>query len=185
MPLKFLVDTHSNLCVKCRGCEAICKNHNNLPEGVYRIRVVTINEGKPGQLNVPMPCMHCSDPACMKVCPVNGIYKREDGIVLVDKDKCVGCGYCAFACPFGAPQIAEGGAFGSKGKMDKCTFCVEPFEQKDEDGQRIQREPVPRCAMVCPGGALLAGEQSEIAKELRERVAGYLAAGKIESIFFL
>ena len=85
MPLKFLVDTHSNKCIKDKGCEAICKNYNNLPEGIYRIRVITINEGKPGQLNIPMPCLHCNDPPCMKVCPTKAIYKREDGIVLVNK----------------------------------------------------------------------------------------------------
>ena len=119
----------------------------------------------------------------MKVCPTKAIYKREDGIVLVNKDICIGCGYCAFACPFGAPQFEKGGAFGSKGKMDKCTFCVEPYNQKDEKGNRIEREPIPRCAMVCATECLLAGEQSEISRKLRERVGEYLATGRLESIF--
>ncbi len=183
MSLKFVVDTHSNLCIKCKGCEAICKNYNNTPKGVFRIKVITINEGEPGQLNIPMPCLHCNDPPCMKVCPVNAIYKRDDGIVLVNKDICIGCGYCAFACPFGAPQFQESGAFGSKGKMDKCTFCVEPYKQKDQAGNKIERQPLPRCALVCPTESLLAGEQTEIAEKLRERVGEYLATGKIESIF--
>ncbi len=184
MPLKFLVDTHHNLCIKCKGCEAICKNYNNTPKGVFRIRVVTINEGKPGQLNVPLMCMHCNDPLCMKVCPMKAIYKREDGIVLVDKDKCIGCGYCAFVCPFGAPQFPEGGAFGTKGKMDKCTFCVQPYDYKDEAGNIIEREPIPRCAMVCPTECILAGEMSEISKKMRERV-GALTASKIEGLFLI
>jgi len=181
--MKFLVDTHSNLCIKCKGCEAICKNYNNVPEGVFRIKVVSINEGKPGQLNIPMPCLQCNDPPCLPVCPVNAIYKRDDGIVLLYKDRCIGCGYCAFACPFGAPQFQQGGAFGTKGKMDKCTFCVEPFNQKDEQGRLIIREPRSRCAMVCPTGTILAGEQTEIVKKLRERVGEYLAGGTLESIF--
>ncbi|MFP3908684.1 MAG: 4Fe-4S dicluster domain-containing protein [Archaeoglobaceae archaeon] len=179
--MKFLADTHANLCIKDKGCESICKNFNGTPDGVHRIKVITVNEGKPGQLNVPMPCLHCNDPPCLPVCPTNAIYKREDGIVLVDKDKCIGCGYCAFACPFGAPQFEKGGAFGSKGKMDKCTFCVEPFDQKDDDGNLIKREPIPRCAMVCPTGTLLAGEQEEITEKLRERAGSFLAGE--ESIF--
>ncbi|AEA46739.1 4Fe-4S dicluster domain-containing protein [Archaeoglobus veneficus] len=182
---KFIVDTHSNLCIKCKACEAICKNHNNVPPGIYRIRVITINEGKPGQLNIPMPCMHCSDPACLKVCPMDAIYKRSDGIVLVNKDNCIGCGYCSYACPFGAPQFEGSGAFGTKGKMDKCTFCVQPYEQKDENGNIIENEPIPRCAMVCPGGALLAGEASEIVRVFRERIRGYTAKELVEKVFMV
>jgi formate dehydrogenase iron-sulfur subunit len=180
--LKFLVDTHHNLCIKCKGCEAICKNYNNLPKGVFRVKVVTINEGKPGQLNIPIMCMHCNDPLCMKVCPMKAIYKRPDGIVLVDKDKCIGCGYCAFACPFGAPQFEEGGAFSSKGKMDKCTYCVQPYNPRDEKGNIIEREPIPGCALVCPCETILAGEMSEITEKMRERV-GSLTASRIESLF--
>ncbi len=183
MPLKFLVDTHSNKCIKDKGCEAICKNYNNLPEGIFRIKVITINEGEPGQLNIPMPCLHCDDPPCMRVCPMKAIYKREDGIVLVNKDICIGCGYCEFACPFGAPQFERGGAFGSRGKMDKCTFCVEPYNQKDESGKKIEREPIPRCAMVCATGCLLAGEQSKISQELRKRIGAYLSSGRLEGLF--
>lgn len=181
MPLKFLVDSHANLCIKDKGCESICKNFNNTPDGVNRIKVITINEGEQNQMNVPMPCLHCNDAPCMKACPTNAIYKREDGIVLVDKDKCIGCGYCGFACPFGAPQFERSGAFGSKGKMDKCTFCVEPFSQKDDEGNRIEREPIPRCAMACPTGTLLAGEGAEISEKLRERVGKVLTGD--ESIF--
>jgi len=183
--LKFLVDTHTNLCIKCKACEAICKNYNDVPKGVFRIRVITINEGRPGQLNIPMPCMHCTDPPCLKVCPMNAISKRADGVVLVNKDKCIGCGYCAYACPFGAPQFQGSGAFGTKGKMDKCTFCVQPFNQKDKDGKLIEREPLPRCALVCPTGSLLGGEITEINKEFRKRVNSYMSKGLIESMFMV
>jgi len=182
---KFVIDIHSNLCIKCKGCEAICKNYNDVPEGVFRIKVITINEGKPGQLNIPMPCMHCNDPPCMKVCPMNAIYKRSDGIVLVNKDKCIGCGYCSYACPFGAPQFEGSGAFGTKGKMDKCTFCVQPYKQKDENGNIIEREPRPMCAIVCPTGTLLGGDAAKISQELRERISGYAARGMLENLFMV
>ena len=90
-------------------------------------------------MNIPMLCFHCADDApCIKVCPVNALYNRTDGIVLHDKDRCIGCGYCLYACPFGVPQFQKSGIFGSKGKMDKCTFCVEPFDQKDAGGGLIR-----------------------------------------------
>jgi formate dehydrogenase iron-sulfur subunit len=173
--LKFLVDTYSNLCIKCKGCEAICKNQNKVPEGIFRIRVITIKEGTPEQLNIPMACMHCNNPPCLRICPRDAIYKREDGIVLVNKDKCIGCGYCTFACPFGAPQFEESGAFGTKGKMDKCTFCVQPYKQNE-----VERKALPRCAIVCPTESLLGGEASEIIKEFGKRARGYIASGFVE-----
>jgi formate dehydrogenase iron-sulfur subunit len=177
---KFLLDTLR--CIRCTGCEASCKQFNEVPKGIRRLRVVTINEGVPGETNVPMPCMHCTRPPCLPACPVAAIYKREDGIVLVNKDKCIGCGYCLYACPFGAPQFPDTGLFGSKGKMDKCTFCVEPFEQKDEDGQLIQREAKPRCAAFCGTKALLAGDIAEITEVYKKRIAGKLPTGAVPDV---
>lgn len=184
MPLKFLMDVFHSPCIKCKGCEAICKNQNDTPEGVLRIKVVTINEGQEGQINIPMPCLHCNDPPCMKVCPTGAIYKRsEDGVVLVSKDICIGCGYCATACPFGAPQFRKSGAFGLDGKMDKCTFCVQPYNPRDASGNEIFREPKSRCSMACPTGTINFGEQSDLAKKLRERAAERMASGTLETIF--
>jgi len=184
MPLKFLMDVYYSPCIKCRGCEAICRNYNEVPDGVWRIKVITINEGKEGQINLPMPCLQCNDPPCMKVCPVNAIWKREDdGIVFVKKDVCIGCGYCATACPFGAPQFRRGGAFGLDGKMDKCFYCVQPYNPKDEKGQEIFREPKPRCAMVCPTGTIVVGEQMDIVNMLRQRAAEKMAMGELERLF--
>src|SRR5512141_1128798 len=92
--------------------------------GINRRRVVTINDGKPGERSVSMACMHCIDAPCAAVCPVTCIYPTDDGIVLHNKDLCIGCGYCFYACPFGAPQYPQVGNFGSRGKMDKCTYCA-------------------------------------------------------------
>lgn len=174
---KFLPDIER--CIKCGGCEVACKQMNHVPYGVHRIRVVTINEGKPGEKNVPLLCMHCDNPPCVKACPTGAIYKREDGVVLTDKSKCIGCGYCAWACPFGAPQFLRGLPFTLNGKMDKCTFCVEPYHQKDKRGERITREPNPRCAAFCATKALLAGNSSEINEIYRKRVAARLQPGTI------
>ena len=69
--------------------------------------------------------------------------------------------------------------------MDKCTFCVQPYEQKDESGKVIEREPRPMCAIVCPTGSLLGGDAAKVAQELRERIRGYAARSMIESLFMM
>src|SRR2546427_675387 len=121
--MKFLCDAER--CIECNGCVTACKNENEVPWGVNRRRVVTINDGIVGaEKSISVACMHCSDAPCMAVCPVDCFYKTEDGVVLHDKDLCIGCGYCFYACPFGAPQFPQAGAFGLRGKMDKCTFCA-------------------------------------------------------------
>ena len=120
--MKFLCD--ADRCIDCNACVTACKNENEVPWGINRRRVVTINDGKPGERSVSMACMHCTDAPCAAVCPVSCIYPTEDGIVLHSKDLCIGCGYCFYACPFGAPQYPKVGNFGSRGKMDKCTYCA-------------------------------------------------------------
>jgi formate dehydrogenase iron-sulfur subunit len=68
--------------------------------------------------------MHCSKAPCVAVCPVDALFHRPDGIVQVNKETCIGCGYCLYACPFGAPQFPKGAPFGARGVMDKCTYCA-------------------------------------------------------------
>ena len=120
--MKFLCDAER--CIECNACVTACKNENEVPWGVNRRRVVTINDGKPGERSISVACMHCSDAPCMAVCPVDCFYQTDDGVVLHSKDLCIGCGYCFYACPFGAPQFPQASNFGSRGKMDKCTFCA-------------------------------------------------------------
>ena len=108
--MKFLCDAER--CIECNGCVTACKQEHDIPWGVNRRRVVTINDGVPGERSISVACMHCSDAPCMAVCPVDCFYKTEEGIVLHDKDLCIGCGYCFYACPFGAPQFPQTGAFG-------------------------------------------------------------------------
>ena len=120
--MKFLCD--ADRCIECNACVTACKNEHEVPWGMNRRRVVTINDGKPGERSVSMACMHCTDAPCQAVCPVDCFYTTADGVVLHSKDLCIGCGYCFYACPFGAPQYPKVGNFGSRGKMDKCTFCA-------------------------------------------------------------
>jgi formate dehydrogenase iron-sulfur subunit len=163
-------------CIDCGGCFAICKDQNKVPHGTARMRIVTINEGKPGEKNIPISCMHCTDPPCVAACPTKALSKREDGIVMTDKSKCIGCGYCGWACPFGAPQYPHDlpedlKNLGLEGIMDKCTLCVQPFNPLDEEGRPIIREPKPRCALFCATRARLGGDIAEILPEYNEAKA--------------
>ena len=104
--MKFLCD--ADRCIECNACVTACKNEHEVPWGINRRRVVTLNDGKPGERSVSMACMHCTDAPCAAVCPVNCFYTTADAVVLHSKDLCIGCGYCFYACPFGAPQYPEG-----------------------------------------------------------------------------
>jgi len=167
--MKFYCD--ENLCIDCNGCVVACKEAHEVPVGVNRRKVVTVNEGVVGkEISVSMACMHCADAPCQQVCPTDCFYIRTDGIVLHDKDICIGCGYCLFACPFGAPQFPTDGAFGTKGKMDKCTMCAggpeetNSHEEFEKYGQnRISEGKVPMCASMCSTKALLVGDSDEVA----------------------
>ena len=153
--MKFLCD--ADRCIECNACVTACKNENEVPWGINRRRVVTINDGKPGERSVSMACMHCTDAPCAAVCPVNCFYTTADAVVLHSKDLCIGCGYCFYACPFGAPQYPRVGNFGSRGKMDKCTYCTGgPEADNSRDRIReVRREPSgPRQAADVRGNVL-------------------------------
>ncbi len=173
--MKFLCD--SKRCIECNGCVTACKNENNVEWGIQRRRVGTINDGEPGETSISVACMHCTDAPCMAVCPTDVFYQTEDGIVLHNKDGCIGCGYCLFACPFGAPQFPSDAAFGERGKMDKCTFCAggpeednSPEEKAKYGSNRIAEGKLPMCAEMCSTKALLAGDAAEVSDIFRERV---------------
>ena len=113
----------------------------------------------------------------MAVCPVDCFYQNEQGVVLHNKDLCIGCGYCFYACPFGAPQYPQVGNFGSRGKMDKCTFCAggpeednSPAEYQKYGSNRLSQGKLPLCAEMCSTHALLAGDGDTVSNIFRERV---------------
>lgn len=157
-------------CVGCHSCEVACKQWNGLDPHVlgaagpkYR-RVVSMESGVYPDVTVvefSISCMHCEKPACAAVCPAGAIKKRtEDGIVVVDQSKCIGCHYCFFACPFGVPQ------YGKDGTMQKCNLCLE----------RLAVGKEPACVATCPSKALHAGPLPELAKLVQQKAAMKLAA---------
>ncbi|EGR2713569.1 formate dehydrogenase FDH3 subunit beta [Vibrio parahaemolyticus] len=176
--MKFLCDTKR--CIECNGCVTACKNENDdaLEWGIQRRRVVTLNDGEPGENSISVACMHCTDAPCMAVCPADCFEHTEDGIVLHNKDLCIGCGYCLFACPFGAPQFPKQEVFGERGKMDKCTFCAggpntEPGSEEERQkygANRIAEGKLPMCASLCSTKALLAGDAEKVSDIFRQRV---------------
>jgi molybdopterin-containing oxidoreductase family iron-sulfur binding subunit len=90
-------------CMGCRACMEACKIENNTPEAVFWMYVFRLEEGEYPNTQVnflPRPCQHCDNPPCVKVCPVGARYKREDGIVVTDWERCIGCRYCEVACPY-------------------------------------------------------------------------------------
>ena len=175
-----------NVCVGCHACVTSCKQWNTSgtaghlsdldpygenPLGVFFNRVQTYEVGQFPQtqtVHFPKSCLHCEEPPCVPVCPTGASYKRkEDGIVLVDSDKCIGCKYCSWACPYGAREYDE-----ERGVMTKCTLCVDRIY--DESIPAAQRRPA--CVNACPTNARLFGDvhdpESEVSRAIRER-GGY------------
>lgn len=148
-------------CVGCHACSVACKEAHGTRPGVRRSRVDRVFEGTYPDVRktaYPMLCMHCETAPCVEVCPQDATYKREDGIVVIDKDKCIGCGSCQTVCPYDARHLAasEDGYFGSELSeyeavmyetmppmtMDKCTFCAERID--------AGKGEVQACVAACP-----------------------------------
>ena len=173
--MAFLCD--SERCIDCNACVTACKNEHEVPWGLNRRRVITLQDGQPGEQSVSMACMHCEDAPCAAVCPVDCFYRTEEGVVLHSKDLCIGCGYCFYACPFGAPQFPQAENFGSRGKMDKCTFCAGGPEEDHSEAEflkygtnRLAEGKLPLCAEMCSTRALMAGEITVLGEIYQERV---------------
>jgi anaerobic dimethyl sulfoxide reductase subunit B (iron-sulfur subunit) len=137
-----------------------CKDKNNLPMGVRWRRVVEFAGGDWVRLvdgtfspnvfayYISVSCNHCQDPICVQSCPSTAMNQDDHGIVTVDPQKCLGCRYCEWACPYSAPQFDE-----ALGQMTKCDFCREELEQGG----------VPACVAGCPTRALQFGEYDQLA----------------------
>ncbi len=175
MTTKKMVFIDTSLCTGCKACSVACKVWNELP--AEKTQLITSyqsqNETTPKtwtyvsfhekyeneKMNFRMfkhQCFHCADPSCMKACPQKAIYQTESGYVLMDHDKCVGCGYCVANCPFGTPKVDE-----EKKKSFKCTGCID----------RVENNLLPACVNTCQPGALHFGERDEMVALAKTRLA--------------
>ena len=177
-----LIDTAA--CVPgCNDCVSACNKENGLSGGteptdsqwIRKIEIKDVSSGR--EVSLPMMCPHCHHPPCVDVCPTNASFKRADGIVLVDKHRCIGCRYCMMACPYKArsfvhepvhdqnPDVPRG-----KGTVESCTLCVHRI---DQGGQ-------PACAEACANKVILFGDlndaNSEIAKKVKSVVSTQIRA---------
>ncbi len=182
--LGLLIDL--DICVGCHACAVVCKEWNTGgypaplsdqdPYGakargawLNRIHSFEAGDGVDGHtVHFPKSCLHCENAACVTVCPTGASYKRQaDGIVLVDEDKCIGCGLCAWACPYGARELD-----GDAGVMKKCTLCIDRIYNETLD--EVDRVPV--CVSTCPTSARFFGDfadpDSEVSRKVVER-GGY------------
>jgi Fe-S-cluster-containing dehydrogenase component len=161
VPYSFVFDP--NRCTGCHACRLACSIENELePELSWR-RIETFNPRRyPGipLFHLSLACNHCAEAACMYACPALA-YTRDEvtGAVLLDEGKCIGCGYCAWACPYDAPVFDRG-----RGVMTKCTFCV----------TRLREGLEPACAALCPTGALDFADLPEA--ELGGEIEGFPSA---------
>ena len=157
----------------CNDCVTACNKENGLSGGtaatdsqwIRKIELKDISTGR--ELSLPMMCQHCEHPPCVDVCPTNASFKRADGIVLVDKHRCIGCRYCMMACPYKArsfvheplhdqnPDVPRG-----KGTVESCTLCV----------HRIDQGGKPACAEACPNNVILFGDLNDPASEIAKKV---------------
>ncbi|MGI5839484.1 MAG: 4Fe-4S dicluster domain-containing protein [bacterium] len=162
--LGFIIDL--NKCTGCQSCEIACKQENGVAAGIRWRKVHTVNrEHYPAAptYRFSLACNHCDEPECRRVCPAGAYTKRpEDGIVLHDKDKCLGCRYCTWACPYGAPQYNP-----VTRKAEKCDFCAHLIDAGRE----------PACIQACPTGALQIADCGGAAEPaLSETIPGFPAA---------
>lgn len=179
----FAVDT--TRCIGCNACVRACRAENKVPEGNHRTWVERYEITADGKVHVdvaenagmtfdadagagkdapvkaffvPKLCNHCEKSVCTQVCPVGASYSTEDGVVLVDQERCIGCGYCVQACPYGSRFINR-----VTHTADKCTLCY----------HRITKGLLPACVEACPAGARIFGDmndpRSDISRLLRTR----------------
>jgi anaerobic dimethyl sulfoxide reductase subunit B (iron-sulfur subunit) len=151
----------SSVCSGCKTCQGACKDKHDLPGDILWRRVYEVAGGtwkREGGLWVPgifaynlsLACHQCANPICGEGCPTKCIYKREDGIVLIDTFGCIGCRYCEWACPYGAMQFDE-----VKRVMTKCHFCYD----------HIDAGLAPACVAACPMRALDFGDLADLKKK--------------------
>ena len=181
-------------CIGCNYCVWACQAVNDVPDETMRWNVGFPDRTENGiDFYMTRPCMHCQEAPCVKVCPVGATWVREDGLVAMDYDRCIGCLYCEVACPYDARRFnwrtpesenALEPTWGEaeverrpRGVVEKCTFCVHRIDRGLDQGLTpgVDREATPACVVACPVGARVFGDaldpESPVAKEIAEHTS--------------
>lgn len=192
---KYAMVVDVDRCVGCQTCTAACKHTNATAPGVQWRKVLDFEVGEFPEVRrtfLPVGCMHCTEPPCMEVCPTTATYKRDDGLVGIDYNKCIGCSYCIMACPYDArdmlynelkayldqgamPNEVERAQPERNGVAQKCTYCADRIDYGKENNLTpgIDPEATPGCVNSCIGGALIFGDlddkDSNVSTLLKER----------------
>jgi len=162
---KFGILIDIDRCLGCQACVVACRQEtlvcsDHPSRGTIEVRQIGPSGSFPDLEThfLPTQCNHCEKPACLSVCPTGAIFKREDGIVLIDHEKCTRCDQCVSACPYGAILHNEG-----TNRIEKCTFCVHRLEQGE----------IPACIPICLAKARIFGDlndgRSEISSLIKEK----------------
>ncbi|MDY6973134.1 MAG: 4Fe-4S dicluster domain-containing protein [Thermodesulfobacteriota bacterium] len=184
-------------CIGCWACTIACKEEHFLPRGILWNRVLISESGRFPTVTkemYPVLCNHCEEAACVEVCPSGASIKREDGVVLIDSDKCVGCRYCVVACPYQHRTFYDDvqseyfprqglTAFEKlgreiypleKGTAVKCNFCVERIDEGLGRGLKpgVDRDATPACVNICPVAARVFGDLEDSNSNVSDLIRG-------------
>ena len=181
-----------NRCVGCQTCTASCKHTNATAPGVQWRKVLDLEVGEYPDVRrvfVPVGCQHCAEPPCMHVCPTTATRQRADGVVTIDYDLCIGCGYCIVACPYQArfkvmkpTQAYEKNRMPQEWKQEqperygvaqKCTFCSDRIDYglANDLTPGVDPEATPACVNSCIADALVFGDIEEAGSNVSQLLA--------------
>lgn len=166
---KFVMVIDLSRCKNAKKCQSACNHMHHIHPGQNWIKVYPMQDAEhTAPYWQPTTCMHCDEPPCVKVCPVDATFKRQDGIVLIDSDRCIGCRFCMAACPYSTrvfnwedPNLpkeladqsysCESSMPQKKGTVGKCDFCPDMVRKGD----------LPHCVTSCPNGVFFFGDMLE------------------------
>ena len=166
---KFVMVIDLSRCKNLKKCQSACNHMHHLHPGHSWIKVHSMQDAdKTAPYWQPTTCMHCDEPPCVKVCPVDATFKRKDGIVLIDSDRCIGCRFCMAACPYSTrvfnwekpdipaeiaalPYNSETSVPQKLGTVGKCDFCPD----------MVRSGTLPHCVSACPNGVFAFGDMYE------------------------
>jgi molybdopterin-containing oxidoreductase family iron-sulfur binding subunit len=166
---KFVMVVDLARCKNARKCKESCNKNHHTGEQKEYLKVLKMQDNPSSSPYwQPTMCFHCDDPPCVKVCPVDATFKRDDGLVLIDNDRCIGCRFCMAACPYsqrvfnwGEPETLDevvscsspeiGGVNAKKGTVEKCDFCPD----------MVREGALPHCVSACPNGVFYFGDENE------------------------